>query len=166
MRGRAGMMGPIHNISVDRQTSAIILDDSRREDIRGRSEIEHLGDQRRIPVESRISQRIPQFRREPVEAIELPFEPGQYDLRRTGPDRDLRKEGPNPLQSRIKNLAKRRVCRGGICQARLDYGRARVEALERVPIGWNHPIDKNSLNIKELEHVLVRKVSQLFRNML
>jgi hypothetical protein len=30
----------------------------------------------------------------------------------------------------------------------------------------NHPIDKNSLNIKEVEHVLVGKVDQLFRNML
>ena len=48
----------------------------------------------------------------------------------------------------------------GRCNAvSLDY-------LERVPIGWNYPIDKNSLEIKELEHVLVGKVSQLFRNML
>jgi hypothetical protein len=38
--------------------------------------------------------------------------------------------------------------------------------LERVPIGWNHPIEKNSLQINELEHVLIEKVDQLFRNML
>ncbi len=29
-------------------------------------------------------------------------------------------------------------------------------ALERVPIGWTHPIDKNSLQITKLEHVLMR----------
>ncbi len=28
--------------------------------------------------------------------------------------------------------------------------------LERVPIGWKHPIDKNSLQINKLEHVLMR----------
>jgi hypothetical protein len=38
--------------------------------------------------------------------------------------------------------------------------------LERIPIGWNHPIDKNRLKINLLEHVLIGKVSQLFRNML
>jgi hypothetical protein len=38
--------------------------------------------------------------------------------------------------------------------------------LERIPIGGNHPIDKNTLNINLLEHVLIGKVSQLFRNML
>ncbi len=45
----------------------------------------------------------------------------------------------------------------------------RIEALiplERVPIGWNHPIDKNSLQTSKLEHVLIEKVDQLFRNML
>jgi hypothetical protein len=39
-------------------------------------------------------------------------------------------------------------------------------SLERIPIGWNHPIDKNTLKINLLEHVLIGKVSQLFRNML
>jgi hypothetical protein len=50
-------------------------------------------------------------------------------------------------------------------------------ALERVPIKWNHLIDKDSLKIKELEHVLMRhriypmsinieKVEQLFLDML
>jgi hypothetical protein len=38
--------------------------------------------------------------------------------------------------------------------------------LERIPIGWNYPIDKNTLKINRLEHVLIGKVSQLFRNML
>jgi hypothetical protein len=38
--------------------------------------------------------------------------------------------------------------------------------LERIPIGWYHPIDKNTLKINLLEHVLIGKVSQLFRNML
>jgi hypothetical protein len=39
-------------------------------------------------------------------------------------------------------------------------------SFERIPIGWNHPIDKNTLKINHLEHVLIEKVSQLFRNML
>ncbi|MGH6822855.1 MAG: hypothetical protein ACREC4_05085 [Methylocella sp.] len=39
-------------------------------------------------------------------------------------------------------------------------------SLERVPIKWNHLIDKDSLKINELEHVLVEKVEQLFRDML
>ena len=38
--------------------------------------------------------------------------------------------------------------------------------LERVPITWNHVIDKDSLKFKELEHVLIEKVEQLFRDML
>jgi hypothetical protein len=37
---------------------------------------------------------------------------------------------------------------------------------ERVPIKWNHLIDKDALKIKELEHVLTEKVEQLFRDML
>jgi hypothetical protein len=39
-------------------------------------------------------------------------------------------------------------------------------ALERFPITWNHVIDKDSLKIKELEHVPIEKVEQLFRDML
>jgi hypothetical protein len=44
--------------------------------------------------------------------------------------------------------------------------RGRGRELERIPIGWNHPIDKNTLKINLFEHVLIGKVSQLFRNML
>ena len=51
-------------------------------------------------------------------------------------------------------------------------------ALERFPIGWNHSIEKKTLQINKLEHVLksenadiskfenIGKVIQLFRNML
>ncbi|MGH6822291.1 MAG: hypothetical protein ACREC4_02190, partial [Methylocella sp.] len=39
-------------------------------------------------------------------------------------------------------------------------------ALERFPITWNHVIEKESLKFKELEHALVEKVEQLFRDML
>jgi hypothetical protein len=39
-------------------------------------------------------------------------------------------------------------------------------ALERFPITWNHVIEKESLKFKELEHVLVEKVEQLFRDIL
>ena len=38
--------------------------------------------------------------------------------------------------------------------------------LERFPITWNHVIEKESLKFKELEHVLIEKVDQLFRDML
>jgi hypothetical protein len=54
-------------------------------------------------------------------------------------------------------------------QERRDKAALRIKAqsvLERFPIGWNHPIDKNTLKINILEHVLIGKVSQLFRNML
>jgi hypothetical protein len=37
--------------------------------------------------------------------------------------------------------------------------------LERLPIIWNHLIEKLSLKFKELEHVLVEKAAQLFRDM-
>jgi len=36
-------------------------------------------------------------------------------------------------------------------------------ALERFPITWNHVIEKESLNLKELEHIGIEKVEQLFR---
>ena len=38
--------------------------------------------------------------------------------------------------------------------------------LERFPIRWNHLIERESLKFKELEHVLIEKAGQLFRNML
>jgi hypothetical protein len=39
-------------------------------------------------------------------------------------------------------------------------------ALERFPSTWNHVIEKESLKFKEVEHVLIEKVEQLFRDML
>ncbi len=42
----------------------------------------------------------------------------------------------------------------------------RTVSLGRVPIKWNHLIDRDSLKIKELEHVRIEKVEQLFRDML
>ncbi len=38
--------------------------------------------------------------------------------------------------------------------------------LERVPIEWTHLIDSDSFKIKELEHVPIERVAQLFRVML
>jgi hypothetical protein len=38
--------------------------------------------------------------------------------------------------------------------------------LARVPIKWNHLIDKDSLKINELEQVGIEKVEQLFLDML
>ena len=37
---------------------------------------------------------------------------------------------------------------------------------ERLPYTWNHVIEKESLNFKELEHVRIEKVEQLFRDVL
>ena len=34
--------------------------------------------------------------------------------------------------------------------------------LERVPIAWNHAIEKDSLKIKEMEHVLIGKPLRTF----
>ncbi len=42
----------------------------------------------------------------------------------------------------------------------------RKRFLERLPIGWSRLIEKELLEIKELEHVLIEKFGQLFRNML
>jgi hypothetical protein len=52
------------------------------------------------------------------------------------------------------------------CSYRKSPSTFSEHALERIPIGWNRPIDKNTLKINLLEHVLIGKVSQLFRNML
>jgi hypothetical protein len=40
----------------------------------------------------------------------------------------------------------------------------RIE-LERLPYTWNHVIEKESLKFKDLEHVGIDKVEQLFRDM-
>ena len=37
--------------------------------------------------------------------------------------------------------------------------------LVRFPITWNRVIEKESLKFKEVEHVLIEKVAQLFRDM-
>ncbi|QXX75805.1 hypothetical protein MHY1_02636 [Methylovirgula sp. HY1] len=39
-------------------------------------------------------------------------------------------------------------------------------ARERFPIGWTPPIERKPLQINKLEHALIGKVIQLFRNML
>lgn len=46
------------------------------------------------------------------------------------------------------------------------HGAFQFGRLELIPIGWNHPIDKNALQINTLKHVLIGKVSRLFRDML
>jgi hypothetical protein len=56
----------------------------------------------------------------------------------------------------------------GRCHTSVSSGARtyRRQPLERVPITWNHGIEKDSLKFKELEHVLIEKVEQLFRDML
>ena len=67
--------------------------------------------------------------------------------------RDARSSTPNaPRAWRRKAYFPAAICRS--------------KNLERFPITWNHVIEKESLGFKELEHVLVEKVEQLFRDML
>jgi len=40
------------------------------------------------------------------------------------------------------------------------------EGSERLPYAWTHVIEKESLRFEDLEHVLIEKVDQLFRDML
>jgi hypothetical protein len=40
-----------------------------------------------------------------------------------------------------------------------------VSPLERLPINWNHLIDKKQLKIKELEHVRIEKAGSFFKDM-
>ncbi len=47
----------------------------------------------------------------------------------------------------------------------LVHGATRGVPLVRFPITWNHVIEKESLKFKELEHVLIEKVEQFFRDM-
>jgi hypothetical protein len=54
---------------------------------------------------------------------------------------------------------------GQFRRGRFRAKRGDPKTLERVPIKWNHLIDNDSLNIKELEQVGIEKVEQLFRDM-
>ncbi|MDQ6869364.1 MAG: hypothetical protein M3178_13630 [Pseudomonadota bacterium] len=45
------------------------------------------------------------------------------------------------------------------------HGLSVADQLERVPIKWNHLIDKDALKLKDLEHVGIEKVEQLFLDM-
>ncbi len=49
---------------------------------------------------------------------------------------------------------------------RNEEQRAHGTPLQRFPIRWNHLIEKELLRFKEVQHVLIEKVEQLFRNML
>ena len=40
------------------------------------------------------------------------------------------------------------------------------KALAPTPLGWDHPIDKNTRLFNKMEHVLIGKVEPLFRHML
>jgi hypothetical protein len=51
---------------------------------------------------------------------------------------------------------------GQFRRVRFRAKRGDPKTLERVPIKWNHLINWDSLRIKELEHVLIDKVEQLF----
>ena len=62
-------------------------------------------------------------------------------------------------------LLQRTVAGRPICVTARSRRHAAFPALERFPIAWNHVIEKESLNFKELEHVLIEKAEQLFRAM-
>jgi hypothetical protein len=81
-------------------------------------------------------------------------------------DQGLRK----PIQERVDGAYRSRRAGGW---PRTAFGEMRHgcksfggSGLERFSTEWTHSVDKNSLNLKELEHVLTEKVIQLFRNML
>jgi hypothetical protein len=53
------------------------------------------------------------------------------------------------------------------CESAASYSNHRAgSSLERVPLGWNRPIDQNAFQINKMEHVLIEKGDWLFRNML
>ncbi|MHB8884222.1 MAG: hypothetical protein ACYC5H_03860 [Methylovirgula sp.] len=59
-----------------------------------------------------------------------------------------------------------RVALGRFLEQVSKFGRL-ARALERFPLDRvNHPIERKALQINKLEHVLIRKVDQLFWNML
>jgi hypothetical protein len=82
-------------------------------------------------------------------AVELILENGRKDSDETSPKASVDCDFPQSSQS---NTSQRWPWH--------------IDALERFPIMWNHVIEKESLNFKELEHVLMEKVEQLFRDML
>ena len=58
-----------------------------------------------------------------------------------------------------------KIWRNRVQSRNFHYGR-HAATLERFPITWNHVIEKESLRFKELEHVLIEKAEQLFRDKL
>ena len=60
-------------------------------------------------------------------------------------------------------FTRRRPPAKGACEFLSDPASSHVRAL---PITWNHVIEKETFNFKELERVLIEKVEQLFWDML
>jgi hypothetical protein len=88
--------------------------------------------------------------------------------------RDLQRRTAIPTTKTGASRGRRR-CRIGIMNVFLtvrdtsaagEEDRSPKAFLERFPLGRNHLIEKESLGFNELEHVLIKKVEQLFRNML
>jgi hypothetical protein len=58
------------------------------------------------------------------------------------------------------------VAEAALTEPSRDNAVRRGVRLERIPLKWTHLIDKDSFKIKELEHVLIENVEQVFRVML
>jgi hypothetical protein len=73
--------------------------------------------------------------------------------------------GAVPLAHRARIAAATLAAQRSKKQA-TSYGSRHGARLPRFPLRWNHPIEKKALRAKELEHVLIEKVEQLFWNKL
>jgi hypothetical protein len=58
------------------------------------------------------------------------------------------------------------VAEAALTEPSRDNAVRRGVRLERIPLKWTHLIEKDSFKIKELEHVLIENVEQVFRVML
>jgi len=73
--------------------------------------------------------------------------------------------GAVPLAHRARIAAATLAAQRSEKQA-TSYGSRHGARLKRFPLRWNHLIEKEALRAKELEHVLIEKVEQLFWNKL
>jgi hypothetical protein len=74
--------------------------------------------------------------------------------------------GAVPLAHRARIAAVTLAAQRSEKQATSYGSRHGARLLKRFPIRWNHLIEKEALRAKELEHVLIEKVEQLFWNKL
>ena len=77
------------------------------------------------------------------------------------------RSGPTPEGAQKICIRKIDLKDGDTARNRHDMCQVYLSSrLERFPIRWNHLIGKESLKIKDLEHVMIEKADQFFQNML